>query len=75
MRLNIRFPEGAIMTILADVLRLIDAARMAGCSTDTVRRAFDAGELDGVRVPGVGRLVRRESVEAWARRRAERMAA
>lgn len=63
------------MAALFDLLRMIDAARYAGCSTATVRRAFDRGELDGVVVPGVGRLVRRESVDAWAARRAERMAA
>lgn len=67
---------GELGAVLAGLMTISQAAALAGVCPMTVRRAVDAGAIAGARGPGgVGRLVRRESVRAWARARAERLAA
>ncbi len=53
--------------LLTRFVSVTQAARLAGLHPATVRRAVDAGRLDGARGPGgVGRLVLRRAVEPWA---------
>lgn len=62
--------------LLSRFVSVTEAAELAGVHPATVRRAVDAGELDGAR--GVarqgGRLVLRASIEAWAAGRSSRAA-
>jgi excisionase family DNA binding protein len=49
-----------------------EAARVSICSEDTIRRAFDVGDLAGVRTSTGLRLIDRDALEVFARQRAER---
>lgn len=53
--------------LLPRFVSVVQAARLAGVHPATVRRAVDAGRLDGARGPGgVGRLVLRDAISTWA---------
>lgn len=58
-----------IRRVLSDLVTIDQAARLAHVHPATIRRAFDAGQLDGLRWPALGRLVLRESAERWAEER------
>jgi excisionase family DNA binding protein len=60
---------------MAQVMTCGEAARAAEVSDDTIRRAFDAGELAGMRTASGLRLIDRAALEAYARARAEKRAA
>jgi excisionase family DNA binding protein len=60
---------------MAQIMTVGEAARAAIVSDDTIRRAFDAGELAGVRTAGGLRLIERAALEAFACERAEHRAA
>jgi excisionase family DNA binding protein len=49
-----------------------EAARVSVVSEDTIRRAFDAGRLAGVRTSTGLRLIDRDALEAFARQQATR---
>lgn len=66
---------GELGAILAGLMSITQAAELAGVCPMTVRRAVDAGAIAGARGPGgTGRLVLRESLEAWAAGRGARAA-
>ena len=46
-----------------------EAARTADSSADTIRRAFDRGDIVGLRMPNGVRLIDRASLEAFAQHR------
>lgn len=51
--------------LLTRFVSVSQAARLAGLHPATVRRAVDAGRLDGARGPA-GRLVLRDAISTWA---------
>lgn len=64
----------ALQDVADGLVPVAVAARLAHVGRMTVRRAVDAGELDGVRVPGGPRLVVRADVDRWAAARGVRAA-
>jgi len=60
-----------IRRTLAELVTVEQAAGLAACHGATVRRAFDAGAIEGVRSPALGRLILRESALRWASDRNE----
>ncbi len=60
---------------MAQIMTVGEAARAAIVSIDTIRRAFDAGDLAGMRTASGLRLIDRAALEAYARSRAEHRAA
>jgi excisionase family DNA binding protein len=60
---------------MSQIMTVGEAARAAVVSDDTIRRAFDAGELAGTRTASGLRLIDRAALEAYARSRAEHKAA
>ena len=55
----------------AEVLTVGRVARLAECSSETVRRAIDAGALPATKASGGLRLIERGDAEAFARARLE----
>lgn len=61
--------------VLRDFATVQEAARLVGCGRSTVRRAVDAGRLEGLHVPDLGRLVVRDDLARWASGRSAARAA
>ena len=50
-----------------DIVLVTEAARAKACSAETVRRAFDRGDITGIRTSGGVRLIDRASLDDWVR--------